>query len=194
MFMSNETISFYDNNAREMCKLYNSLEPTLLRKIIKKHFYGPPSRTLDVGCGSGRDIAWLTSIGYENLIGVDASPNMLIEAETINPKATFLQASLPKLESLGDSFFDNVLCSGVLHHVKLEDISESISNLLRVCKTNGVLVLSYRLVEKTEYAIDGRIFTKIEPILIAKAAMSKATVIHYDQLEYNWVNFALLKH
>lgn len=45
----------------------------------------PTGRVLDIGCGYGRILKQLWSLGYRNLIGVDSSANMIARATRENP-------------------------------------------------------------------------------------------------------------
>jgi demethylmenaquinone methyltransferase/2-methoxy-6-polyprenyl-1,4-benzoquinol methylase len=60
----------------------------------------PPTRTLDVACGTG----FLTRHLRGDVVGLDQSPRMLEEAARQAPKATFIQGDALSLPVANDSF------------------------------------------------------------------------------------------
>jgi ubiquinone/menaquinone biosynthesis C-methylase UbiE len=60
----------------------------------------PPTRTLDVACGTG----FLTRHLRDDVVGIDQSPRMLEEAARQAPKATFIQGDALSLPVANDSF------------------------------------------------------------------------------------------
>ena len=96
-------------------------------------------RVLDAGCGAGRHSAWLAGQGAE-VVGLDASPEMLARARARVPGATFAVADLGEPLALGDGAFDVVIASLVLHY--LRDWGPPLRELRRVLRPDGVLVFS----------------------------------------------------
>ncbi|CAG4890996.1 class I SAM-dependent methyltransferase [Paraburkholderia saeva] len=47
----------------------------------------PRGQTADIGCGNGRDVAWMAANGYR-VTGFDASPGLLAEARRLHPDLT----------------------------------------------------------------------------------------------------------
>jgi hypothetical protein len=64
--------------------------------------------TVDVGCGSGRDVAWLRVNGYD-APGFDASEGLVREARLACPEACFGIARLPDLEGVPRAAYANVI-------------------------------------------------------------------------------------
>src|SRR5262252_7052037 len=58
-----------------------------------------PGPTADIGCGAGRDTAWLAAQGFDAQ-GFDASEALLREARARHPGIAFTQATLPALAGL----------------------------------------------------------------------------------------------
>ncbi|MDA0172439.1 class I SAM-dependent methyltransferase [Solirubrobacter taibaiensis] len=67
-------------------------------------------RVLDAGCGAGRHSAWLAEQGAE-VVGLDASPEMLARARARVPGGTFAVADLGEPLALEDGAFDIVVAS-----------------------------------------------------------------------------------
>lgn len=96
-----------------------------------------PGRALDAACGTGRHSRHLAS--RHEVVGIDASPEMLAIAAEAVPAATFARGDLNALGFPDDSF-DLVVCSLALTHVR--DISRPIGEFARVVRPGGRVVLS----------------------------------------------------
>ena len=105
-----------------------------------------PGLTADIGCGSGREVAWLAGSGYR-AIGYDPSERLLAQARERHPGLEFGHAMLPELDGIGDGAFDNVLCETVIMHLSRERVAPSVRGLMRILKSGGVLYLSWRVTE-----------------------------------------------
>ena len=88
-------------------------------------------RVLDAGCGAGRHSVWLAEQGAE-VVGLDASPEMLARARARVPSGTFAVADLGEPLALGDGAFDVVIASLVLHY--LQDWGPTLRELRRVLR------------------------------------------------------------
>jgi SAM-dependent methyltransferase len=74
----------------------------------------PGPRVLDVGCGAGRDLAWLTQQGAV-VVGADRSSGMLAQARRF-PAGGVVQADMRMLP-FRDAVFGGVWCSASLLHL-----------------------------------------------------------------------------
>lgn len=97
-------------------------------------------KTLDYCCGEGKNSFFLAENKAE-VYGIDISPvsieNSKKEAEKRRLKnANFLVMDAEKLE-FEDNFFDLIICSGVLHHLKIEKAYQELS---RVLKPDGKII------------------------------------------------------
>ena len=161
--MDAKTRDAYNVRASAFAAEYESQKPQRLHDLALRYFR-TGGLCLDVGCGSGRDLAWLASVGFETL-GIDASENLLKQAKALHPGLEFRAGSLPELESLQNSSVENVLCCGVLMHLPEDEIPSACSHLLRVLKDSGTLLLSFRASRNPDDARedDGRLYTPLEP-------------------------------
>lgn len=98
----------------------------------------PPGVAVDAGCGTGRHTAELVRLGHTT-IGVDASPGMLAKARERVPAADLREGDLRALP-VPDATADVAVSGLALSH--LPQLHEPISELARVLKPGGVLVLS----------------------------------------------------
>ena len=117
--MDTTTLNAYNRHSGTFAKDWHEQpEPTDLRAVIRQYFR--PGLTADVGCGSGRDTAWLSENGY-SVIGFDPAEGLLKEARQRHPGVRFQRGALPDLDGAADGNFVNVLCETVIMH--LEDVT-----------------------------------------------------------------------
>ena len=89
--MDDATLSAYDHAARAFADEWEAQPtPSDLQAIVRQ-FFIPGSPTADIGCGSGRDAAWLNANGYPTR-GFDASEGLLAEARRRYPQIQFSTA------------------------------------------------------------------------------------------------------
>lgn len=158
--MDAQTLLVYESRAAEFCARYRATEPRALYGLIEGFFLrGAP--TADVGCGSGRDVAWLSRNGFP-CVGYDGSPAMITEARNAYPGIDVRQALLPDLVGVEDGGFANVLCSATIMHLPQEDLIGAVLNLARILAPGGRLILTYRASRTSgEREPDGRLFASI---------------------------------
>ena len=100
-------------------------------------------KILDVGCGNARDIACIVQQGAE-VTGIDISEGMVAESRVELEKLGYNKVTLEVGDATqlhyADSEFDKVLCSEVIEHIP--DADKALSEIYRVLKPNGILVLS----------------------------------------------------
>jgi SAM-dependent methyltransferase len=122
---------FYDEPGNQLI----DLEQPVVREILDGL---PLGMALDAACGTGRHTAYLASLGHR-VIGVDTSPDMLVRARDRVPGGEFYEADLHDLP-LADDSVDVVVCALALSHVP--DLSQALTELVRVLRPNGHLVIS----------------------------------------------------
>jgi ubiquinone/menaquinone biosynthesis C-methylase UbiE len=91
-------------------------------------------RLLDVGCGTGHQLAEWAARGY-SVSGVDGSSEMLEHARSNNPDADLRVSGVEELP-FDDRSFDRVACIEVLRY--LPDPSACIREMARVLEPGGV--------------------------------------------------------
>ena len=98
----------------------------------------PIGAALDAACGTGRHARFLAELGHD-VVGVDASPEMLAVATEKVPSARFTNGDLERLP-LGDAEVDAVVCALALGH--LVDLVPPVAEMARVVRPGGRVVLS----------------------------------------------------
>jgi len=139
--MDPRTVSYYSANAKDVADRYESVQSPLAGYFSK--VFRPGGKILDIGCGSGRDMAELTRQGY-SAYGIDATPELVQLAQELHPELTdrVSQAVLPDFEVPFGGNFDGVLCSAVLMHIDTADLLTAALSIKRCLKANGRLLIS----------------------------------------------------
>lgn len=158
--MDNQTIEVYNREAESIAQLHFSLTPQRIYQLIQQYFV-KGGKTLDVGCGIGRDTHWLNQQGFPTL-GVDASVEMLKFAQSFYPTAGFLQDDLPNLERIGLLRFQNILCSAVLMHLPETQIPVACKRLFALLETDGRIIISVRGTQAENQRERGKLYATIE--------------------------------
>jgi SAM-dependent methyltransferase len=166
--MDRETVVAYDAGAATFARDWHR-QPVAadLYGLVKRYFR--PGRTADIGCGSGREVAWLSANGFE-AEGYDASDALLEQARARYPRLSFRAAFLPELKGLPDAAFDNVLCETVIMHLPREQIAPAVGRLLSLLKPGGILYLSWRVTAGADQRdAGGRLYTAFDRMLVRDA-------------------------
>lgn len=163
-----DTLAAYARHAARYSQEWNDQPaPDDLYTLLRTHLK-PRGDSADIGCGNGRDTAWLAAQGYP-VTGFDASPALLAEARRLHPGLSFREALLPKLDGI-DEMFDNVVCETVIMHLPAAEIAAAIDSLLRILRPDGVLYLSWRVTEGADMRLaDGRLYSAFDPALVLDA-------------------------
>ena len=133
--MDSQTVSYYSSNAIHLANRYDGIVSSL-----SHHFetsFLPHSKLLDIGCGSGRDLSILHTLGHD-CYGIDPTPEFVTLAQQAHPEllGRIANGCLPELSPPFHGEFDGVLCSAVLMHIAVEDL-ESSANAIKNCLKNG---------------------------------------------------------
>ena len=108
-------------------------------------------RVLDVGCGSGRHLVYLSKRGFETF-GFDVSQSALSLAhewlEEENLQATIITHRMEKRFPYQDSFFDAVISTQVIHHNRMREILFTVGEIERVLRSDGVLFVTFPILSE----------------------------------------------
>lgn len=139
--MDTSTIAYYSQNALAVAERYESVVSSLSKSFGEA--FKPKSRLLDIGCGSGRDLALLASLGHD-CFGVDATPEFVNLSQSLHPELSgkILQAALPNFEPPFSGDFDGVLCSAVLMHIPESELVPAAVSIKQCLKRHGRLLYS----------------------------------------------------
>ena len=179
--MDRATVAAYDDAAAAFAADWHDQPPPVdLHELLKRFFR--PGRTADIGCGSGREVAWLAANGFDP-IGYDASDGLLEQARVRHPKCVFRTALLPELAGVPNDAFDNVLCETVIMHLRRPQILAAVRRLVEILKPGGVLYLSWRVTQGADQRDErGRLYSAFESALIREALDASAVILLDDEV------------
>jgi SAM-dependent methyltransferase len=174
--MDRSTLSAYDSDAAAFAKDWHEQPaPADLQEIIQR-FFIKGGATADIGCGSGREVAWLNANGFP-AAGFDASEGLLKEARARYPDFTFTHAELPDLRGIAAGSYDNVLCETVIMHLAPALIAPSVRRMLELLKPGGIFYLSWRVTDGADQRDKyGRLYAAFD-VLVVVAELSAVTLL-----------------
>lgn len=166
--MDPKTVAAYDQRAPDYAREWqHQAPPSDMYALLLCHF--SPGPTVDVGCGSGRDLAWLSAQGFDAL-GVEASAGLLTQARTRHPEQRFALLSLPDLHGLETGHYQNVLCETVIMHLPPEQIAPATRRLRELLRPGGTLYLSWRVTPEVSIRdAAGRLYSTFDKRLVREA-------------------------
>ncbi len=97
----------------------------------------------DMGCGPGQIARYLHRNGIKTL-GVDLSPNMVAEAQRLNPEIHFHQGNMLSLSD-ADNSWGGIAAFYCIIHIPREQIVDALRELKRVLKPGGVLLVTFHI-------------------------------------------------
>ena len=138
---------WYETHAQEAAARYESVAADQINAWLVDLLPKRRAVVLDVGAGSGRDTAWLTSLGHE-VIATDPSAAMRAQVRRWHPElgVQFLPDHLPELTKTfrtGISF-DFILVNAVWMHVAPADRKRAFRKLVTLLKPGGVIAVTLR--------------------------------------------------
>ncbi len=98
----------------------------------------------DVGCGPGQIAAYLRTRSAETC-GIDLSPEMVKQAQRLNPDITFRQGNMLSLTGISDNAFGGAAAFYSIIHVPRPAVVDALRELRRVVRPNGTLLLAFHL-------------------------------------------------
>lgn len=154
--MDAATVNVYDGHAAEFARRYAEADAAALQQLLLRYLT-PGSRVLDIGCGSGRDAAFLAANGYR-VTATDAAaamlavarPNAVRLASDVMPRLAcpadvrLLQAAfpLPAGAALLAERFDAVVALAVVMHLPDRELFEFAFQVRSLLEKGGTLILS----------------------------------------------------
>ena len=143
-----DTVGIYNEHALRLSASYESLPPEAVHRNIKEFIpKGLDLTALDIGAGSGRDAAWLISLGFQ-VVAVEPSAGMRTTAQKLHPieQIQWLDDRLPTLSRVHARgvAYDLILLSAVWMHVPVPDRERAFLNVVTLLKPGGVLMMSLR--------------------------------------------------
>ena len=146
--------SFYEENAQKYIEKTFYLDSfNILSKFTE--FLRQGSKILDLGCGSGRDILWLTKKGYI-AEGVEKSRKLCKFAEE-KTGCRIYNADFLSFDFRPDSY-DAIISIGGFVHLSQQELNEIISKSIISLRNGGIYFISLKKGEEFYTGDDGRVF------------------------------------
>ena len=118
-------------------------------KIISGYIQDVPIKVLNIGCGGG-DLEHVIFGKEKNIkvkwFGVDISPKSISKCKKAFPEARFSVGNIKDLKFRNQSF-DLVILMEILEHIRAHDTFKALSEVKRVLKKRGKLIISIPLNE-----------------------------------------------
>jgi SAM-dependent methyltransferase len=185
MYMDQATTEFYEHYAAD-----GTIKNESAHSAISKYFEGAFSaggKVLDVGSGSGRDLAILHQLGFD-AYGVEPNESMRSYALRSHPElVNRLQAgALPEIGNPFGGQFDGIVCSAVMMHIPDADLRKSVASIRALLNPRGRVLIALPLMDPTslqsERDPDGRYFINhaLESVIALMAEFDLAHVGPWD--------------
>jgi len=158
-------------------------------------------RILDLGCGTGRHLAFLSQEGFE-VSGFDSSSAALEMAikwlEEENLSADMHLGRMEEPFPYSDGFFDAVISIQVIHHNMMKDILVTIREIERVLKIGGYIFVTVAILSpRPKKSEDGWKLHQVEDgTFIPQSGPESGIPHHYfteDELHKVLINFQILE-
>ena len=174
------TLAAYDSGAPAYAAEWLGQEPPAdMYALLRAHF--TPGPTADVGCGAGRDTAWLAANGFDAR-GFDASDGLLAEARAAYLSLRFDHATLPELDGVERAAFQNVLCETVVMHLAAAQIDPAVRSLLALLRPGGTLYLSWRVTDTADRRDPaGRLYAAFDKSVVTDALAPGDVILHDEE-------------
>lgn len=124
-------------------RITNKLGVLISEKLVFEKYIDFNHKILDVGCGAGRTTIGLKKLGYNNIIGIDISENMIVKARRNDPSLQFITANVLNLP-FNDKTFDVAFFSfnGLMLIPDIVNREKAMIEIKRVLKNEGLFIFS----------------------------------------------------
>lgn len=162
--MHDVTHQYYDTHAEQFASRYRGANVTPLHNLLRR-WLPPAGRVLEIGCGIGREAAYMSSLGLD-VLATDASEPMLAQAclATGDARVIFQQAAFPVHpdHSLMQARFDAVVAIAMLMHVPDHELFDLAFQIRGLLNPGGRFICSF-CSERSPSEEDKRLFVNREP-------------------------------
>jgi SAM-dependent methyltransferase len=143
------SIKYYDQNASTLVPEYHSAEVTGLHTLLGR-WLPAGGNVLEIGCGAGRDAAFMASLGCK-VVATDASESMMTYSHEYlqrvdgSDSVSLLQAAfpLPNGHKLLSDRFDAVVSMAVLMHIPDSELFDFAYQIRTILKYRGHFICSF---------------------------------------------------
>lgn len=163
MITDETTVEHYDSKAVKLSKRYESADVSALQNKLRSVLKNC-STVLELGCGSGRDAAFLMNSSPERSFSIavtDGSDKMLTQAEFLHPElAPYMKKlELPEGLKAEKNRYEGIYSIAALMHLPLQKIRQSLQQIAGLLKPAGILFISVCTQREEQLPEDLRLFT-----------------------------------
>lgn len=151
--------NYYDINAKAYIENTINCDMFIHYEKFLKYLHNK-GKILDVGFGSGRDMIYFKSLGYE-VEGIDTSVEFVKNMDNQGFNVTL--KSVTEIDYKNQ--YDGIWACASLLHIKREELEQVIVRCIDALKENGVLYCSFKYGD-IEIENDGRYFNYINEEII----------------------------
>ena len=109
-----------------------------LQRLIRQHFpVERETRILDLGCGAGQVLLVAKELGYQQLSGVDISPEQVLRAHAAGLHEVRCGDLMETLRATPDGSYDVVLSFDVIEHFTKDELLPFLDEVHRVLRAGG---------------------------------------------------------
>lgn len=165
--MKPSTLNYYNRKSLDVAKRYESADVTRLHDFLVSGLK-PGGRLLELGCGSGRDAAFMTSQGFK-VLATDGSAAMVEQAKRHHPELAKHTAHLKLPDGLSNESgpYDGIYAVAVLMHLPIKEIEKTLFKIHSRLAAKGRFIFSVPArrhdVTANEFDAKGRRFTALSP-------------------------------
>ena len=148
----NETLTYYNQNADAFITGTQNADMSEQYRFFLKHLT-PGSKLLDLGCGSGRDSAYFSALGFD-VTAVDGSEELCKRVKENHG----IDALCLRFEDINfQAEFDAIWACASLLHIKKADMPNIMEKVSASLKPGGILYASFKY-GSGEHISNGRFF------------------------------------
>ncbi len=112
-------------------------------------YINPQMRCLDLGCGNGRLLKYLSRQGFRYYLGIDQSGALIKKAKEQFPSFDFKEADIARLMPAKKAEYDILFAIASFHHLPKEDQLNALISWKTYLKPSGHLImLNWNLFQK----------------------------------------------
>lgn len=145
--MDNEILAGYAEDADYLIPAYETINSAELLRHVSSHLPETGSHIVDIGAGTGRDAAWLASIGM-HVIAIEPVDAFRRAGQTLHSDVdiNWVNDTLPAIQQvhLANTLFDTALLISVWQHIPSHDRKSSLSNIRSILKNDAKFIMSVR--------------------------------------------------
>ena len=104
----------------------------------------PSGVVCDMGCGPGQVARYLQERGVA-ACGIDLSPEMVRQAQRLNPGIPFQQGNMLALSDVADNSYAGIAAFYCIIHIPRSSVVEALSELKRVLRLTGWLLITFHI-------------------------------------------------